>query len=77
MTTTDTARVIAWFREHPGSSVQEVRFGLFISHVTGRMSDARALGVTFAKWRDDHGVHRYRLVERLSVTSGTQTEAFG
>ena len=61
---TDTARVIEWFREHPGSSVQEVRFGLFISNVTGRMSDAREAGVTFEKWRDERGVYRYRLVEK-------------
>jgi len=61
---TDTARVIEWFREHPGSSVQEVRFGLFISNVTGRMSDAREAGVTFDKWRDERGVYRYRLVEQ-------------
>ena len=60
---TDTERVVTWFREHPGSSVMEVRFGTYISNVTARMSDAREAGVEFAKWRDDHGVYRYRVIE--------------
>jgi hypothetical protein len=74
MTLTDTERVVRFFREHPGSSVQEVRFGLFISNVTGRMSDARAQGIVFEKWRDDRGTHRYRIVEPRPVTSGEQVE---
>lgn len=60
---TDTDRVVQWFREHPGSSVMDVRFGLFISNVTARMSDARDVGVKFHKWRDDKGVYRYRVVD--------------
>jgi hypothetical protein len=68
----DTARVVQWFREHPGSSVMDVRFGLFISNVTARMSDARESGVTFVKWRDDKGVYRYRIEEPRPVTAGEQ-----
>lgn len=60
---TDVDRIVAWFREHPGSSVMEVRFGLYISNVTARMSDARREGFAFEKWRDERGVWRYRLVE--------------
>jgi hypothetical protein len=60
---TDVERVVQFFREHPGSSVMDVRFGLYISNVTARMSDAREQGITFAKWRDDHGVYRYRVVD--------------
>lgn len=69
--TTDTERVVQWFREHPGSSVMEVRFGTYISNVTARMSDAREAGVAFTKWRDDHGVYRYRVVdpEPVQVTA--------
>jgi hypothetical protein len=60
---TDVERVVQFFREHPGSSVMDVRYGLFISNVTARMSDAREQGITFAKWRDDKGVYRYRVVD--------------
>lgn len=74
---TDWQRVVRWFREHPGSSVQEVRFGLFISNVTGRMSDARVNGVKFDKWRDASGVFRYRVVEPRVVLTGEQIGAFG
>lgn len=63
MTQTDTARVVQYLREHPGSSVMEVRFDLFISNVTARMSDARAEGIKFAKWRDERGIYRYSVVE--------------
>lgn len=59
---TDTERVVDWFVEHPGSSVMDVRFGTFISNVTARMSDARAEGYAFEKWRDDRGVWRYRVI---------------
>lgn len=69
----DWERVVRFFREHPGSSVQEVRFGLFISNVTGRMSDAREHGIEFVKWRDDKNVYRYRVVEKWPApTTGEQ-----
>ena len=75
-TLTDWQRVVRWFQEHPGASVQEVRFGLFISNVTGRMSDARKHGHEFVQWRDDHKVYRYsvRGVERSrpEPTRGSQ-----
>jgi len=67
---TDTERVVQYLREHPGSSVMDIRFALFISNVTARMSDAREAGVEFHKWRDDKGVYRYRVVERQRVTTG-------
>ena len=67
---TDTERVVQFFREHPGSSVMDVRFALYISNVTARMSDAREAGVEFHKWRDDKGIFRYRVVERAPVTRG-------
>ena len=69
---TDVERIVAYLREHPGSSVMDIRFALYISNVTARMSDARESGVEFIKWRDDHGVYRYRVVERAPVTRGEQ-----
>lgn len=74
---TDWQRVVQWFRDHPGSSVQDVRFGLFISNVTGRMSDARKHGVEFVQWRDDKGVFRYRIADpRPAVLRGEQVSAW-
>lgn len=67
---TDTQRVVDFFREHPGSSVMDVRFALYISNVTARMSDARDQGIEFEKWRDDNGVFRYRVSVRAPVTRG-------
>lgn len=61
---TDTERIVAFLRDHPGSSVMDIRFALYISNVTARMSDARDAGHEFVKWRDDRGVYRYRLVDR-------------
>lgn len=70
---TDWQRVVYWFKEHPGSSVQEVRMGLWISNVTGRMSDARKHGFDFVQWRDDSGTFRYRVAEsRPAPLSGEQ-----
>ena len=60
---TDWQRTVHYLREHPGSSVMEIRLALWISNVTGRMSDARAHGIEFTKWRDERGVFRYRVAE--------------
>lgn len=43
---TQTERVVRWFRDHPGSTVNEARDALWL-HVTARMSDARKQGVEF------------------------------
>ncbi len=67
---TDTQRIVRYFREHEGASVMEVRFALFVSNVTARMSDARLEGIEFVKWRDDKGVFRYRVVEPGQGTLG-------
>lgn len=69
----DWERVVNFLREHPGSSVMEIRFALFCSNVTGRMSDARKHGHEFVQWRDDRGVFRYRLLEaRPAPLTGQQ-----
>ena len=59
----DTARVVAYLREHPGSSRYEMTLGLHGVHVTARMSDARKHGYVFASWRDDTGVMQFRVRE--------------
>jgi hypothetical protein len=69
----DWQRIVRFLQEHPGSSVQEIRFGLFVSNVTGRMSDARKHGHEFIQWRDDKGTFRYRVKEpRLLPLRGEQ-----
>ena len=61
--TPDTERIVRWLRAHPSSSVMEIRFALFISNVTARMSDCRKQGIEFTKYRDPNGVFRYSVVE--------------
>lgn len=68
MTRTDTDRVVAFLREHPDSTVMEIRFALFISNVTARMSDARREGYEFHKYRDERGHWRFRVVEPFDGT---------
>lgn len=60
---TQTARLIAYVREHPGASSFEVTLACRIVNVTGRVSDARASGVDIRATRDEDGVFRYRIVE--------------
>lgn len=71
-TTPDTVRIVRWLRAHPGSSVMEVRFALFISNVTARMSECREQGIEFRKWRDDQGIYRYSVVEPGQGTLGLE-----
>jgi hypothetical protein len=78
VTRTDTERVIDYFREHEGASRAEAQRDLGWIHVTARMSDARRdFGITFAKWRDDQGVYRFRIVEPKPVTHGESIGMFG
>ncbi len=67
---TDTQRLILWFRDHPRSSVMEARFALFISGVTQRMSDARAQGYQWHKYRDQKGIWRFSVTEPGQGTLG-------
>ena len=69
---TDWERVVAYLKEHPGSSRGEMQQALGWIHVTARMSDARRNGVQFLKWRDADGVYRFRVVERSAPITGTQ-----
>jgi len=69
----DWQRVVAYLSEHPGSSRGEMQAALGWIHVTARMSDARANGVKFDKWRDERGVYRYTVREsRPEPLMGTQ-----
>jgi hypothetical protein len=68
--TPDTTRILRWLRAHPDSSVMEIRFALFISNVTARMSDCRKDGFDFTKRRDEHGIFRYSVIEPGQGTLG-------
>lgn len=73
--TPDTIRVVRYFRENPGATVNEARAALFL-HITARMSDARKAGIVFDK--TEQRVNGRRVVrfsvraESRPVTVGTQ-----
>ena len=67
---TDTARVIRYVSDHPNCSVMEIRFALFVSGVTQRMSDARKDGYEFHKHRDPKGIWRYTVTAPGQGTLG-------
>ncbi|MBA2439596.1 MAG: hypothetical protein H0V50_02850 [Thermoleophilaceae bacterium] len=57
---TQTDRLIAYLRSHPGASSLEVTMACGI--VTGRVSDARALGIDVVCERRQDGRQGYRIV---------------
>ena len=72
-TPTDTERVVAWFRSHPGSTVNEAKAALWL-HITARMSDAKKAGIVFdqsAERVNGRRVVRFWVRER-PVVSGEQ-----
>jgi len=72
--TPDTLRVVAWFRAHPNSTVNEAKAALWL-HITARMSDARKAGIVFAPSErrvNGRRVVRFRVVERSAPITGTQ-----
>jgi hypothetical protein len=75
--TSDWQRVVAFLREHPGSSRGEMQEALgWAVNVTGRISDARAHGFAFVKVRVD-GVWRYSVKEaRFAPVQGEQVGAW-
>jgi hypothetical protein len=60
---TQTDRLIAYLRSHPGSSSLELTLALGIVNTTGRISDARKEGHVVSCVRDKAGVARYSVVE--------------
>ena len=75
---TQVDRIVNFVRRHPGCTVMEVTLGLspFVANPRARMSDARAHGIAFDKWRDSDGVWRYRVAERPVPMVGEQLGAF-
>lgn len=70
----DTIRVVEWFRQHPGATVNEAKFALWL-HVTARMSDARDHGVVFDKVEtrvNKRRVVRFTVQEPQPVDRGVQ-----
>lgn len=70
---TDWQRIVLYLEAHPGSSRGEMQAALgWAFHVTARLSDARAHGVSIHKWKDG-GVWRYRVEEpRPKPVTGEQ-----
>lgn len=69
---TQTERLIAFLRERPGSTSLEITLATNLVNVTGRVSDARALGYTVDCRKRWDGRKGYWLVEARPVTRGTQ-----
>lgn len=74
--TPDTIRVVEWFRQHPGSTVNEAKVALWL-HITARMSDARKEGVVFDQVttrQNGRRVVRFTVREHQPVTTGEPIE---
>jgi hypothetical protein len=67
---TQTARLIAYLRSHPGATSLQITHALALVNVTGRVSDARAQGIDIECVRDG-GLARYFVREHAPL-SGTQ-----
>lgn len=77
--TPDTIRVVEWFRQHPGSTVNEAKAALWL-HITARMSDAREHGVVFDKTEqriNGRRVVRFVVVDPVSVDKGETEPLWG
>ena len=60
---TQTTRLVAYLRTHPGATSLEITHALSLVNVTGRVSDARAAGIEIACERRRDGRQGYRIVE--------------
>lgn len=69
---TQTARLIAYLRSHPGATSLEITHALALVNVTGRVSDARAQGIDIECVRDG-SLSRYFVREHVAPLNGTQT----
>jgi hypothetical protein len=63
MKPTQTARLIAFLRDHPEATSLDITLAVGIVNVTGRVSDARASGISIECVRRFDGNYGYRLVE--------------
>jgi hypothetical protein len=67
MTLTQTERLIRFLRGNPGSTSLEITLACGIVNVTGRISDARALGYTVECKRRTDGRAAYWLNEQAQL----------
>jgi hypothetical protein len=67
MTLTQTERLIRFLRGNPGSTSLEITLACGIVNVTGRVSDARALGYTVECKRRTDGRLAYWLNEAAQL----------
>ena len=74
---TQTDRLIAYLRSHPGASAMQLITELRMPKYTSRISDARDRGVVIECRRVD-GINRYFVKEaRPEPITGEQIGAFG
>jgi hypothetical protein len=74
---TQTERLVAYLRSHPGASGLEIIAALALPKYTSRISDARAAGVQIVCERRSDGFRGYRVVEPRAPLTGEQIGAFG
>jgi len=72
---TQTARLIAYLKTHPGATSLEITHALALVNVTGRVSDARAQGIDIV-CRRENGLARYFVREHVAPLSGTTEPMF-
>lgn len=74
---TQTERVVAFLRAHPGVTTMELQLGLapFVSNPRARISDARAAGIDVQPRKRADGRTGFVVVERELVAAG-QLRAF-
>ena len=65
---TQTERLSAYLRTHPGATSLDVTIHLWIVNVTGRVSDLRKRGVD-VQCRREAGVDRYYVVDHDEQTT--------
>ena len=78
MTPTQTERIVAFIKAHPGCTTMELTLGLapFCANPRARISDARAQGFDVRCERRSDGRLGYRVVEMAPVTRGEQVSAW-
>jgi len=73
---TQTTRLIAYLRSHPGASGLEIIAALALPKYTSRISDARAAGFDVVCEKRFDGLNGYRVVERSAPITGEQVSAW-
>ena len=64
---TQTQALLRYLRNHPGATSLEITLATSLVNVTGRVSDARALGYTVECRKRSDGNRGYWIVERAQM----------